>query len=247
MHILLSPWFWTFVLASHLLRFIRIGIAPSLVFGGLNLAAVYVLAGRGAAALLASLSLALWLVFRRARPGGWRVASLAAALALAGLYLFYKMVLDHGLPASRLFLMMSAIGFSYVFLRAWDLVATVNGGKVAILDPVSLAGYLAPFHMLPAGPITPYQQYAAMNGEPPARPSFDGTLAAINQIATGFLYKLVIAQALRMFAFGATGPLVSASWFDSALLVVYIFFDFAGYSRVARARGARNRRGPGAY
>ena len=240
MHILLSPWFWTFVLASHLLRFVRIGIAPSLLFGLLNLGAIYVLAGRGAAILLAGLALAIWAGYRGDRRSRARTVTLAAIVLLAGLFLFHKLMMEHRIPSSAVFVVMSALGFSYVFLRAWDLIAALNTGRVPVLDPVSLAGYLAPFHMLPAGPITPYPQYAAMNRAAPEPPSFDATLLALNQIATGFFYKLVIAQGIRIFAFGVDGELASRTWMDSALLVVYVFFDFAGYSHVARAIGTLN-------
>jgi D-alanyl-lipoteichoic acid acyltransferase DltB (MBOAT superfamily) len=240
MHILLSPWFWAFVLASHLLRFVRVGIAPSILFGVLNLAAISVLAGRGAALLLAALAVALWVAFRGERRSRVRAISLVLTVLLGGMFVLYKLMMEQRVGPSALFLVMSALGFSYVFLRAWDVIAAVNTGRVPLLDPVSLAGYLAPFHMLPAGPITPYPQYAAMNGAAPEPPSFDGTLLALNQIATGFFYKLVIAQSIRIFAFGVTGDLVSRTWFDSALLVVYVFFDFAGYSHVARAIGTLN-------
>ena len=258
MQIFLNPWFWAFVLISHLLRFVRVGVAPTVLFGGLNLAALYLLTGRGASVLLVAFALVLWLAFRRpgapSRAGVRRVRgatpALGVGIGLAMLFLFYKMSMEQGGAGSTilsgshqervLFGAMSALGFSYVFLRAWDFIAAVETGRVPVLDPVSLVGYLAPFHMLSAGPITPYPQHAAMNGVAPAHPTFDGTLTAVNQMATGLFYKFVIAEAIRIYAFGVNGSLASRSWLDTALLIAYIFFDFAGYSNVARAIGTLN-------
>src|SRR5260370_20160513 len=75
-----------------------------------------------------------------------------------------------------------------------------------------------------------------MNG--PSGPSeFEGVLAGVNEITTGLFYKFVLAEGVRVFAFGVTEPLVARSWLDTALVMVYVFFDFAGYSRVALAIG----------
>jgi membrane protein involved in D-alanine export len=116
-------------------------------------------------------------------------------------------------------------------------VATSRHGKVPLLDPVSLVGYLAPFHMLSAGPINAYADHVAMNGQADVPSHFDGVLAGVNDLATGLFYKFVLAEAVRIFAFGVNAPMRAASWLDTALVLIYVFFDFAGYSRVAVAIG----------
>lgn len=127
-----------------------------------------------------------------------------------------------------LFPVLSGIGFSYVFLRTWDLVATLRHGKVELLDPVSLAGYLAPFHMLSAGPINAYGEHVAMNRRADAPSDFAGVLGGVNDLATGLFYKFVLAEAIRIFAFGVNTPMHARSWLDTALVLIYVFFDFAG-------------------
>lgn len=256
MELLLNPWFWVFVLISHLAAFVPLPARRSLIFGGLNLAALYVFAGPVAAGLLLMLAVALWAAFRGtraaepSRAARARVAATAFVIALAVVFVGYKLVMEQGAIGSGLlridrersayFHALAGLGFSYVFLRAWDVVATLRNPRVPLLDPVSLAGFLAPFHMLAAGPIGAYQHHLTMNEVAPPRPQVDATLAAMNGIATGLVYKFVVAEGLRIFAFGVNGALASRSWLDTALLIIYVFFDFAGYSRVARAIGELN-------
>lgn len=256
MELLLNPWFWAFVLVSHLASFLPLPVPRSAIFGILNLLALYILAGAASAVFLVILSTTLWGAFRAMRGAAapaTRAVPLAATLvvaALAVIFVAYKILMEHsaielgplrlGRERSPYFRALAGLGFSYVFLRAWDVAATLRNPRVPLLDPLSLAGFLAPFHMLAAGPIGAYQHHLTMNDAPPARPQADATLAALNGIATGLVYKFVIAEGLRIFAFGVNGTLASRSWLDTALLIIYVFFDFAGYSRVARAIGELN-------
>jgi alginate O-acetyltransferase complex protein AlgI len=207
-------------------------------FGALSLAALYLLLGWTAPAAVLVLATGLWLALQR--PGTWPI------FAVSVLFLLYKVVMEQGsvrlgvMSVSRdglLFTVLSGLGFSYVFLRIWDLVATSRQGKVPLLDPVSLAGYLAPFHMLSAGPINAYADHVAMNRPADVPSHFDGVLAGVNDLATGLFYKFVLAEAIRIFAFGVNTPMRASSWLDTALVLIYVFFDFAGYSRVAVAIG----------
>jgi len=60
----------------------------------------------------------------------------------------------------------------------------------------------------------------------------------LNTIATGLFYKFVIAESLKMLAFGARAPIAPPqSLADTMYLLVYLFFDFAGYSRIALGIG----------
>jgi len=62
-------------------------------------------------------------------------------------------------------------------------------------------------------------------------------LEGVHIITTGLFYKLVLAEGLRVFAYGVDGRLEAHGNADSALLFVYLFFDFAGYSLVALGLG----------
>jgi D-alanyl-lipoteichoic acid acyltransferase DltB (MBOAT superfamily) len=128
------------------------------------------------------------------------------------------------------------LSYSYVFLRLCDAARAVAGGA-RLLDPLSLLGYLFPFHMLVAGPIGVYREHLEADARPLPEPGFAALLSGVNTVTTGLFYKLAVAEALRTFAFGLNGPLVSRGVGDSALLFVYLFFDFAGYSLAALGLG----------
>ena len=133
---------------------------------------------------------------------------------------------------------LSTVSFSYVFLRSVDMAAAVSTGAAPLVDPVSAAGYLAPFHMLPAGPIGSYREHLLIEECGGRTLSFGEFTVHLNDVATGLFYKFVIAEALKIFAFGARGPLAApTSLADTMFLLVYVFFDFAGYSRIALGIG----------
>ena len=42
---------------------------------------------------------------------------------------------------------------------------------------------------------------------------------------------------MRIYFYGLTGNISIDKWFDPFVLVIYVFFDFAGYSKIARGIG----------
>tara|TARA_B100001964_G_C13963625_1_gene478787 strand:- start:124 stop:753 length:630 start_codon:yes stop_codon:yes gene_type:complete len=63
------------------------------------------------------------------------------------------------------------------------------------------------------------------------------SLIVINEITTGLFYKFVIAEGIRVYFYGFNGNILMDEWFDCLILVIYAFFDFAGYSKIARGLG----------
>lgn len=135
-----------------------------------------------------------------------------------------------------LFNLMTTITFSYIFLRLLDAVRAVMAGN-PILDPVSLLGYMVPFFMLAAGPVNSYTEHVATNKKANPEPSFSSLLESVNLITWGLFLKFVCAEGLRILFFGVEGQLVTGDIFHSALIFIYVFFDFAGYSYVAYGIG----------
>ncbi|MBL8826046.1 MAG: hypothetical protein JNM18_03615 [Planctomycetaceae bacterium] len=129
------------------------------------------------------------------------------------------------------------LAYSYVFLRMIEMAHCVIWKAMPLLDPLSTAGYLFPFHMIFAGPVNLYQDHLKMNASLERRDPWFVALNGADQIATGLIYKYVCAEYLRIACFGVGGRLISASWIDTAALIVYLFFDFAGYSRIMLGAG----------
>jgi D-alanyl-lipoteichoic acid acyltransferase DltB (MBOAT superfamily) len=179
-----------------------------------------------------------------------RLAALAAILALAFpvfLFIFYKLTLEYKavgdwLKASDLAsLQILAKGsrwlvFSYVVLRFVETMHAVLWKNLRLLDPLSLMGYFVPFHMLYCGPVNRYDEHLRWEDFAARPQTANAWLLGLNDVTTGLFYKFVVAEYWRQFFFGS-GPLGSTSWWDTALVVVYLFFDFAGYSSIALGVG----------
>ena len=98
-------------------------------------------------------------------------------------------------------------------------------------------GYIAPFHMLLAGPINIYEEHLEANKKPFSSITPAATILIINEITTGLFYKFVLAEGIRVYFYGIDSNILVVNWLDSLILLVYVFFDFAGYSRIARGIG----------
>jgi D-alanyl-lipoteichoic acid acyltransferase DltB (MBOAT superfamily) len=227
-----------------------LGRGRSAWFGLVNILGLWAWLGWQPAAASAALALFVWIWLyassriRRATPG-FTLASFITILMLLGLFSLHKLHIDYGLGVhlpggeSRTVILgaFSALSLSYALLRAIDMAACVLYKGSPRLDLLSCHGYLFPFHMVLSGPVTGYQDYIAINEQRPSRMRVEKLLAGVNHIVTGLFYKYVIAEHLRIFAFTISGPIESNSIWDSAYLFVYIFFDFAGYSRIALGVG----------
>lgn len=129
-------------------------------------------------------------------------------------------------------IVLSSLTFSYIFLRAIDLIRAIKA-RNPILDPFSLLGYLIPFYMIASGPVNVYTEYVAANERESPSPNFSLLLESINLITNGLFLKFVCAEGLRILVFGLNGKLESTDIFSTAFIFIYVFFDFAGYSYVA--------------
>jgi D-alanyl-lipoteichoic acid acyltransferase DltB (MBOAT superfamily) len=247
--------FWL-VCAAVMLALPLIPGRRTLRFGLVNLAALGFLFGWQAAVVALGfavvfngvLLLSLHLLGRGdTHPSG--VAAKRTSIALVGilfpafLFVFHKLAMEHpafvaSTPRAQLIIQLfAALSFSYIALRCADMAHCVLWKRADLLDPLSTAGFLCPFHMILSGPVNRYDEHVKMNDGPaPALTAWVGLLV-LNDITTGILYKYVIGETLRIFAFGIDEPMRAATWLDTAILFIYMFFDFAGYSRVCLGIG----------
>ena len=140
-------------------------------------------------------------------------------------------------PIENLFPFFVTLSFSYIFVRCIDFARSCTWEEVPLIDPISLMGYLMPFHMLLAGPVNSYDEHVQANGSPLSSMTPSKILIIMNEITTGLFYKFVLAEGIRLYFYGNAGNISATEWFDPSVLVVYIFFDFAGYSKIARGMG----------
>ncbi len=251
MDIFISVNFWIIVVITYVLVHIKIFLPLSTRFGFINIIGIYLLFGKGPACLLVGLSLGLWLLLNlivrfkeRKLQKSFHVTVWLSLVVLAAVFIFYKLNIDINynnkfalnIPAEYIKFLVT-ISFSYIYLRVIDLIRAVAWGGVRIVNPMSLAGFLAPFHMVISGPINSYSEHIGNDQALNPAPSFSKLLSSVNTIVTGLFFKLVIAQGMKIFAFGTYGSIEVNCWIDSAFVLFYIFFDFAGYSLVALGIG----------
>ncbi|QPJ65211.1 MAG: hypothetical protein G3M78_07335 [Candidatus Nitrohelix vancouverensis] len=256
MAIFINPTFWIVAVAVYLALSINVKIRPTLRFGVVNLLALGALLGwlpaLGAMAII-TLFWGLLRAFSSLSPTEGRTRTLCG-FSIIGLLTFFFILhklnlensgflgqLNESAPWARpdlLLPFLATLSFSYVFVRCLDAIHCVCWKKQALMDPISLTGYLIPFHMLLSGPVNSYEEHQAMDADPqPETPTEDSVLLILNAITTGLFYKFVIAEGMRIYYFGMDGAFTVSSWSDASFLVVYVFFDFAGYSRIARGLG----------
>jgi D-alanyl-lipoteichoic acid acyltransferase DltB (MBOAT superfamily) len=99
-----------------------------------------------------------------------------------------------------------------------------------------MVNYLLPFHMLAAGPIQAYDDFARQAGVPAPLTTRD-TLDATQRVAGGLFKKFVLAYALQkvfLTDLQANGP-----WFviEVQLLLLWLYLDFSAYSDIAVGLG----------
>src|SRR3954452_4749638 len=88
--------------------------------------------------------------------------------------------------------LLAGIGFSFVFLRVIDLARSLQDGRYDPPRATEMVNYLVPFHMLAAGPIQAYDDFARQPGVPETLTTRE-TLDAAQRVAGGLFKKFVLA------------------------------------------------------
>jgi D-alanyl-lipoteichoic acid acyltransferase DltB (MBOAT superfamily) len=232
--------FWLMVgLAILVVGGLTSATARSVALAAVNLGALTLLVHWRIVVIFAGL-VAVWLALKLIAH---RVARsqilIAGGLATLGLFVLHKApdrLIALNLPGSRGFVVtLTIVGFSYVALRLVEVARAVADGR----QPPSLTAtinYLVPFHMLSAGPIQSYDDFASQPGVP-RPPSKAESLEAVELIASGLFKKYVIAntlQALFITDYSAGG------WYtvlEIQISYVWLYLDFSAYSDVALGAG----------
>jgi alginate O-acetyltransferase complex protein AlgI len=127
---------------------------------------------------------------------------------------------------------LTTIGASYVTLRLVDAGRVVHEGRRPPPDLPSTINYLLPFHMLAAGPIQSFEEFADQPAVPDPPTRLEAT-QGFERIAAGMFKKYVLAQGLqRLFltGFHAQGPY---QLLEVQLNYLWLFLDFSAYSDIA--------------
>jgi D-alanyl-lipoteichoic acid acyltransferase DltB (MBOAT superfamily) len=229
-----DPLFWvTTLLAIVLLapltgRFSRRG-----VWAMINATFLVALTGSWSAVILGS-ALVVHILLRAAGAGrGGRAFLILLSLGTLGLFLVHKLPLI-GLGSVEVHAKgaLLAIGFSYVAARLVELLRAVWEGRHHAPDLPSTINYLLPFHMLAAGPIQSFDEFASQPDVPEPLQARD-VLAAVERIAFGLFKKFVLAYAIhRLFLtdFASSGVYFVI---EIQMFFLWLYLDFSAYSDIA--------------
>ena len=252
----IEPTFWLASAAIYALLVPRYSYPLTLRFGLLNCLALALLLGWEATLTGLLMVTVIWVMlnilsqFSSSSQKSIKVTIGFITIFIAAIpFIIYK--LNHGnphfisllerlAPWSRpdvVLSILATLSFSYVFLRFIDLIVSVTWENSILINPLSLMGYIFPFHMLLSGPINVYQDHLMIDQKSSEEKNFSNVLSAVNEIATGLCYKFVIAEGLRIYVYGINQPLGTTTWLEAAFLTIYLFFDFGGYSKVAVGLG----------
>jgi D-alanyl-lipoteichoic acid acyltransferase DltB (MBOAT superfamily) len=162
------------------------------------------------------------------------VAPLAAAGALALLLVaagsLQLVILANG-PQTHLLL----LGFSYLILRLVYLTRGVVEGRHPAPGLLQIVSYLAPFHMLAAGPIQTYEEFLKSDQ---GAPDSEGLMSGVERISNGLFKKFVLAETIRvMFLTDFSHPDPAYFLLEVQLNFVWLYLDFSGYSDIAVGAG----------
>jgi len=165
------------------------------------------------------------------RPPWMEAARMVAVLFCLGLFLIHKFRALQG-PTGPLPEILAAIGFSYVALRMVELLRAVSEGRHRAPNLASTINYLVPFHMLAAGPIQSFEEFASQPEKTPPVTLLQA-LSYTERIVWGLFKKFVLAYFLQKIYL--TGFRVHGWYFlvEVQLFYVWLYLDFSALTDIA--------------
>jgi D-alanyl-lipoteichoic acid acyltransferase DltB (MBOAT superfamily) len=229
-----SPTFWVFVFAGLLvLTPVVHATLRRVLLALLNLGFLWMLLHHSLAIVLVGLAVFYVLLQIMGKSSAWLGAVAVFFAATVLLFVAHKLPwVAHDLHISRLSPILVSIAYSYVFLRAIDLARATWERRRPPPDAVDLINYLLPFHMLAAGPIQAWDDFAAQSWVPEPL-TFDQALTLIERIVHGLFKKYVLAFAVKSI-FITDGR--AGGWYrlvEMNMDYVWLFLDFSAYSDIA--------------
>lgn len=228
--------FWVVAFAAiFLLNVCTTNRSKTLAFAAVNLAFLGLLLGSSFVFVVAGVGL-FFLTLHLAADDKRSLSTVAAvSCALLALFVINKLQSQYQ-SLSNVGALLSLIGFSFMVLRSVDVLRAVKTKRTAVPGPFDLLNYLAPFHMLAAGPIAAYEDHARKPFEHvPLRT--DRVIDGLELIARGLFNKFVICYILdQVFLsdFQSTGP---AFVLEMLVFTFWSYLDFSAYSMIALGIG----------
>jgi alginate O-acetyltransferase complex protein AlgI len=229
-----APFWIALIAAAFLLAAVARGQSRSPAFALINVGFIALLIGWKGAVFILGGAVVVWALAVATRRAGNRLPWFLLGLAVAlGLFLLHKLPgWSAALNLKGINPLLSVIGFSYVALRVIELLRAMYEEQHEAPNLISAINYLLPFHMMAAGPIQAYEEYATQSNEPRPLTKLI-VLEALERIAFGIFKKFVLAygvQTLFLTDFSSGG----IYWlFEAQMFFIWLYLDFSAYSDIA--------------
>ena len=167
MTLLINPIFWVVTIAVYFLLLTRFPGSLTFRFGLFNLIALYILVGWETTLGALGFVLLIWITLniitalknkKNLTGSYWVIWGWFSILVFS--FLLHKLNLGNAefsiqlkesapwFPSEFLLPFFTTLSFSYIFVRCIDLARSCILENTPLVDPISLVGYLMPFHML---------------------------------------------------------------------------------------------------
>ncbi len=219
------------------------------VFAVLNVAAIWLLFGWEPVVIISILTGILWLCLFLVKVSGLQEnknkfirATVFFSLVTPILFLiFYSDIANLWIGAkevqsNKLISYFLLIGLGYLGLRMWDCMFSIMEGQ-PLINPLALFGYLMPFYMVMAGPITSYQDHINSSQRKINNISFHHFIDCLFLISSGYALKFFFAEVYQSYINDTDTSWRLITVWDTWIYLVYIFLEFWGYSLIALGVG----------
>jgi len=227
------PFWLTFGLAIILLWFARSSRIRPHLFAIINIWFIVLIIKHNALFVVVGL-LFLWILVKLIESERFKKAiTLLLAVEILSLFLIHKMLPEgwkFGLTGINPLL--ASLGFSYLALRAIELIRGVYEQRHPSPGFFSTINYLVPFHMLAAGPIQSFDDFVSNQGSPQTL-TVPEAIDGAQRIVWGMFKKYVLAFFLDnvfLTGFTASGPYFIL---EIQVFFLWVYLDFSAYSDIA--------------
>ena len=181
---------------------------------------------------------------QKGRSGKWAlIAGITANLLLLGYFKYADFLLEQlkllipGLSSLQLPQITLPIGISFYIFQSMSYIIDVYRGDTQVQkNPLDFGTYVALFPQLIAGPIVRYRDVVTALGQ--RQETVAGFSSGVVLFTAGLAKKVLLANPMgNLWQQLQSQPGTVAAWVGLAAYALQIYFDFSGYSNMARGLG----------
>lgn len=225
--------FWLVLLvAVVLVGPLKISSHKSVAWAAINCGFIFLILQLHGLFMIAAV-IAVYFMLQRIAGRFRNLSTIIASLILLILFLVHKnFFLEQVAPLSPVRTILSITGFSYIALRMVEVIRAVFEKRQPPPSLISTINYLIPFHMLAAGPIQAYEEFASQSDHISTDRS-KNILPAIERIVFGLFKKFVLAYTIHELFLTGFESQGLYFFIEVQFFFLWLYLDFSAYSDIA--------------